>query len=87
MPSACVTCPLGSESLGRIRRNISPARRPADRRVSHVRAHFTEPAGRQGSGSVRVVFMLNFFVLAMQPVAQHLAGHGASMDSWGWRQP
>jgi hypothetical protein len=31
--------------------------------------------------------MLNFFVLAMQPAAQHLAGHGASMDNWGWRQP
>ena len=29
----------------------------------------------------------NFFVLAMQPAAQHLAGHGVSMGSWGWRQP
>jgi hypothetical protein len=31
--------------------------------------------------------MLNFFVLAMEPAAQHLPDHGASMDSWGWRQP
>ena len=42
----------GSADLGRAHGTFSPARIPANRRV-RLRAHFTEPAGRQGSGRIR----------------------------------